>query len=85
MSQIEKEYDYLKTLSDHKIKLQEEISYLSDFHLKKLNEIIENYEKNIHASNLQQGLIPIPYDFKNEKMLSIMGDEISFTGSSKPN
>jgi hypothetical protein len=75
-------FEYLETLTEHKLKLQEEMTYLSDYHLKKLNEIIENYEKNVEVSSIPQGLIPINFDLKNDRMYSLMSEDVSFTGSS---
>jgi hypothetical protein len=76
-------FEYLETLTEHKLKLQDEMSYLTDYHLKKLNEIIENYEKNVEVSiGVPQGLIPINFDIKNDRMYSIISEDVSFTGSS---
>jgi hypothetical protein len=84
LKQIEKEYSNLVTLSDHKIEIENEINYLSEYHLKKLTENIENYEKSIDPIILQQGLIPLQYsEYKSEKGMGLMSDDISITNSSK--
>lgn len=84
LKQIEKEYSNLVTLSDHKIDIENEINYLSEFHVKKLSEIIENYEKSLDPILLQQGYVPLPYsEYKNDKGIGLISDDISITNSSK--
>ena len=83
LKQIEKDFNNLLILSEHKIEIENEINFLSEYHLKKSNETIDNYEKSLDSMVLQQGLIPQTYiEYKNEKALSLMPDDISITGSS---
>lgn len=53
---IEKDFNSLLILSDHKHEIEKELSYLCEFHLKKSNEIIDNYSKYIQT-NIENGLI----------------------------
>jgi hypothetical protein len=59
LRQIEREYSNIVTLSDHKYDIENEINYLSEYHVKKLSEIIENYEKSLDPIHLQQGFVPL--------------------------
>ena len=84
LKQIDKDHNLCLTLNDHKQEIIKEINYLCEFHLKKLNEFIENSEKNIQANlAFQQGPQLVDYDYKIEKVTNILGDDISLAGSSK--
>jgi hypothetical protein len=78
LKQIDKDYNLSLTLNDHKQEIVNMINYLCEFHLKKLNELIDNCEKNIQSISFQQGpLIPgqiLP--FVGEKAASVIEDEI---------
>ncbi len=56
LKRIEKDYNSLLILSDHKNEIENELRYLCEYHLKKSNEIIENYSKYVQA-NIESGLI----------------------------
>ena len=52
LRKIEKEHEYVITLAEFKIELVNEFNYLVEYHLYKLNEKIEIYEKSLQTSNV---------------------------------
>ena len=52
LRKIEKEHEYLVTLADLKIELVNECNYLVEYHLNRLNEKIEVYEKSLQNTNV---------------------------------
>ena len=70
--QIEKDYNSSLTLNDYKQEIIGEIKYLCEFHLKKLNELIENCEKNFQSINFQIANQIIP----GEKAISVIEEDL---------
>lgn len=82
LKQIDNENDHLISLTDEKIELVSEASFLiNDFHLKKLNEIIESFEKNLQSSSFQNMGDKDPKG--SDKANSVEDDNISIEGSGK--
>ncbi len=79
IKQIERDNNNLMILSDHKIELVNELSYINSFNEKKLCEVIENCEKNISSLPIQS--ITEMKSIYDRNML--YDDGMSVTGSSK--
>jgi hypothetical protein len=79
VKQIEKEQDYIITLADHKIEFINECNYLAEYHLAKLNEKIDLYEKSLQNAN-----IPITLSLPIMNTIDTF-DSISVTTGSKLN
>jgi hypothetical protein len=81
LKQIDKEHENLIYLSNHKIELVNEANYLIEYHSKKLNEIIENFEKYLQNTNSLNPMLTSEYQ-NSEKAPSVVDDSISIAGSS---
>lgn len=54
MKNIQAEFDNLTHLSDYKLEATNECIYLVEYHLRKLNEIIDSFENNIRHQQVVQ-------------------------------
>ena len=82
LKQIENDFSNLTNLSEHKIELVNELNYLQEFYLKKLNEIVESCEKNLPNLNLALANQLAMGDIKSLDRSIYYDDNYSVTGSS---
>ena len=85
LNQIEKEHNSALNLSDYKLELVNELKYLLEYHVKKLGEIIENFEKSIQINPSFNGnglAASYTNDLKPDRLLN-NEDSLSMSSPSK--